>query len=201
MKWLNETVLKGDLVRLEPMHEKQQESLVNVASDGNLWNLWFTSVPSQRNISTYLKYALAELHNDKALPFVVIDNQTNSVIGTTRYYNADSSHRRLEIGYTFYAKSYQRTGVNTECKYLLLKYAFEQLQTRRVEFRTHFHNKASRTAIERIGAKQEGILRSHMIDNSETTRDTVVFSIIENEWTTVRQLLEYKMKRNEQIRT
>lgn len=199
MNWLNETQLEGKLVKLLPLQESHQESILEAASDGELWNLWFTSVPSQRSISKYINTAFKEKNRDRALPFVVIDKQTNQLIGCTRYCNASPEHKRLEIGYTWYAKRYQRTGVNTECKHLLLSYAFEHLDCIAVEFRTHFHNTRSREAIAKLGAKQDGVIRNHMIDTSGIVRDTVVFSIIRDEWATIKKSLEHKMKRNGSI--
>jgi RimJ/RimL family protein N-acetyltransferase len=195
MKWLNEIELEGDLVRMIPIKESHEEALVKAASDGALWDLWFTSVPSSTTISSYVDFALQEYREDCAQAFVVVCKQTNEVIGTTRYCHATAEHRRLEIGYTWYAKSSQRTGVNTACKYLLLAHAFETLGCNVVEFRTHFHNLASRNAIARLGAKQDGILRSHILGTDGTLRDTVVFSIIKDEWPTVKKSLTYKMKR------
>lgn len=122
-----------------------------------------------------------------------LDKSTGKIIGTTRYCNIDVPNKRLEIGYTWYAKSYQKTGVNKACKYLLLQHAFEKLNAIAVEFRTHWHNHPSRTAILKLGAKQDGILRSHRIQADGSLRDTVVFSIIQPEWTTVKKSLEFQM--------
>lgn len=195
MNWLNEITLEDDLVKLEPLKETHKEMLVEAALDGELWNLWYTSIPSESDVLDYLKFASKEYLEDRSLPFVVIDKQKNKIIGTTRYCNATPTYKRLEIGYTWYSKSYQRTGVNTACKYLLLKHAFEELECIAVEFRTHFHNYTSRAAIARVGAKQDGILRSHWIDKEGGLRDTVVFSILRDEWKTVKKSLEFKMKR------
>lgn len=128
------------------------------------------------------------------MAFAVVDKQTNHIIGTTRYTNAATEHRRLEIGYTWYAKSYQRTHVNSECKLLLLQHAFEKLQAIAVEFRTNWHNLSSRNAIQRLGAKQDGILRNHQILPDETLRDTVVFSIIESEWKSCKKALDFRIR-------
>lgn len=125
--------------------------------------------------------------------FAVIDNATQKIIGSTRYCNADAINKRIEIGYTWYAKSFQRTGINTECKYLLLTHAFETLNVIAVEFRTHWHNQASRTAIARLGAKQDGVLRNHQKSAEGVYRDTVVFSIIDLEWSAVKTNLQFKM--------
>ncbi|MCB0492592.1 MAG: GNAT family N-acetyltransferase [Cyclobacteriaceae bacterium] len=192
-KWLNEIELEGDLVRLVPLRKDFRDNLVLAATDGELWKCWYTSVPSEKTIDGYIELVLDELIKDKALPFVVIEKKTNKVIGSTRFCNATPQHRRVEIGYTWYAKTYQKTGVNTECKYLLLTHAFDTLNCIAVEFRTHWYNTASRNAISRLGAKQDGVLRNHQIDAEGALRDTVVFSILREEWPTVRKSLLFKM--------
>lgn len=194
-KWLNEIELVGDVVKLIPLKSEHKDALIEAASDGELWNIWFTSVPSRANVDEYINFAQVEFEADRALPFVVVDKNSGKIIGTTRYCNATPNHKRLEIGYTWYSKSYQRTGVNTECKHLLLSHAFEKLDCMAVEFRTHFHNHPSRNAILRIGAKQDGILRNHLIDDGGTIRDTVVFSVVKDEWTTVKKSLEFRMNK------
>lgn len=194
-RWLNEIELKGALVTLRPMGLQYRDAMVAAASDGKLWELWYTTVPSEKSIDAYLQKALSDFEADTALPFVVIDNVSQSVIGATRYFNAEQNHRRLEIGHTWYSKSVQKTGINTECKWMLLNHAFENLQCGCVQFRTHWHNHASRNAIARLGAKQDGVLRNDQVDPAGAFRDTVVFSIIEHEWPAVRQSLEYKKKR------
>lgn len=191
--WLRPTQLEGELVKLVPLQKSQKVDLAFAASDGKLWELWYTSVPSPKTIDTYLDIALAEQDKGTALPFAIINKKNNSIVGSTRYMNLDAKSKRLEIGSTWYAKKMQRTGINTETKYLLLKYAFENLDCIAVEFRTHFHNHPSRNAILRLGAKQDGILRNHRIDGSGNLRDTVVFSILNNEWKTVKTSLEFKM--------
>lgn len=194
-KWLNEIQFQGNLVLLEILSTKHIESLTEAVKDGELWNLWYTSAPEPENVKKYIEIAISEFKNDKSLPFVIIRKSDTKVIGTTRFMNADSQNKRVEIGTTWYSKSAQRTGVNTECKYLLLKYAFEILECIAVEFRTHIHNNQSRDAIARLGAKQDGILRNHKIDKSGYLRDTIVFSIINSEWNTVSKSLEYRMNK------
>jgi RimJ/RimL family protein N-acetyltransferase len=194
-KWLNEIEIKGDLITLEILSIKHIESLTEAVKDGELWNLWYTSAPEPNNVKNYIETAISEFQNDKSLPFVIIRKKDNKVIGTTRYMNADSKNKRIEIGTTWYSKSNQRTGVNTECKYLLLNYAFDNLKCIAVEFRTHIHNNQSKDAIVRLGAKQDGILRNHKIDKFGCLRDTVVFSIINSEWNTVKKSLEFKMNK------
>ncbi len=195
--WLNETELKGQLVTLLPFQKTYREELLQAASDGDLWNLWFTSVPSEKTIDQYIETALTEKTEGKSLPFIVVDQKTKKILGSTRFCNVITAHRRLEIGYTWYAKSVQRTGVNTECKYLLLGHAFETLGCIAVEFRTNWHNQASRNAIARLGARQDGVLRNHQIDQNGILRDTVVFSITREEWPAVKKSLEFKMNNNQ----
>lgn len=194
-KWLSPVTLEGNLVKLIPLSSSHKNKLLEAASDGELWNLWFTSVPSQEKIDDYLDFAFSEQEANRALPFVIIDKKTNKIIGSTRFCNVVESNKRVEIGYTWYAKSYQRTGINTECKYLLLQYAFEKLECIAVEFRTSWYNQASRKAILRLGAKQDGVLRNHQIDANGMLRDTVVFSIINIEWQGVKKLLDFEMGR------
>ncbi|WP_375323326.1 GNAT family N-acetyltransferase [Flagellimonas sp. GZD32] len=193
--WLRPIELEGNLVKLVPLQKTHKVDLVFAASDGHLWELWYTSVPSPKTMDSYMDTALAEQNLGKSLPFTIIDKRTNSVVGSTRFLNVDAKNKRVEIGATWYAKKVQRTGINTECKYLLLKYAFEHLNCIAVEFRTHFHNHCSRNAILRLGAKQDGILRNHRVDEAGNLRDTVVFSILNSEWKTVKTSLEFKMKR------
>lgn len=193
--WLNEITLTGKVVTLIPLKREHKNALLNASSDGELWNLWYTSAPSNKTIEAYLNQAFNDQAAGRALLFAVVDNSTHKIIGTTRYCNADTLNQRVEIGYTWYAKSFQRTGVNTECKYLLLTHAFETLAAIAVEFRTHWHNQASRAAIARLGAKQDGVLRNHQRNAEGIYRDTVVFSIIDQEWPAVKKGLEYKMRR------
>ncbi|WP_432455634.1 MULTISPECIES: GNAT family N-acetyltransferase [unclassified Agarivorans] len=192
-EYLTETELTAEDVLLLPLQAEHKAGLLAAEADGQLSQLWYTSVPNAESIDDYLETAFGEQQAGRALPFVVIDKHRKQVIGTTRFCNADASNRRLEIGYTWYAKSYQRSAVNTQCKLLLLTYAFELLDSIAVEFRTHWHNHASRNAIARLGAKQDGVLRQHSIDAQGRYRDTVVFSITQQEWPTVKQSLQYKL--------
>jgi len=192
-QWLAEKALVGNVISLHALKREHSQALIQAASDGELWDLWYTSVPSEQSINSYIETALSEQEKGTALPFVVIDKSTQQIIGSTRFCNADAVNQRLEIGYTWYAKRYQRTLVNTECKSLLLNYAFEQLSAIAVEFRTHWHNHASRTAISRLGAKQDGVLRNHKQLANGSYRDTVIFSIINNEWPAVKANLAFKM--------
>lgn len=187
--------LVGKLVTLKPLNIDHVDDLIMAASDGELWNLWYTSVPKPDAMQAYVESALASLNSNRALPYVVVDNATGKILGCTRYCNVEHGDHRLEIGYTWYRQSVQRTGVNTECKYLLLAHAFETFKVNAVELRTHFMNMASRNAIARIGAKQDGILRNHKVMLDGSMRDTVVFSIIASEWPAVRNHLQFKMNR------
>jgi RimJ/RimL family protein N-acetyltransferase len=193
--WLEETKLVGSKVTLIPLQRKHASALIDAAADGNLWDLWFTSVPSVDTIDGYIEKALNDHALGKALPFAILDNKSGDIIGSTRLYNITPENDRVEIGYTWYAKRYQKTGANTECKYLLLQHAFEQLNVIATEFRTHWHNHVSRAAIARLGAKQDGVLRNHTKGKDGFYRDTVVFSIIDHEWPMVKHSLSYKMNR------
>jgi len=185
--------LTGDKVELIPLELSHRDELLKAASDGALWELWYTAVPSDKTIDRYIEQALDEKNDGKALPFTIVERQRNQIIGSTRYLNIERQHLRLEIGNTWYASTFQRTGVNTECKYLLLKHAFEKLNCIAVEFRTHWHNHRSRNAISRLGARQDGVLRNHRIDPEGNLRDTVVLSIIQYEWETIKRSLEYEI--------
>lgn len=192
-KWIKEVVLETNHIKLLPLNENHKEDLIVASEDGNLSELWFTSVPSKNNIENYITKAIEDYKQDRGLAFVVLNKKTNEIIGSTRYTNATPEHRRLEIGYTWYAKRFQKTYVNSECKLLLLTHAFEELKAIAVEFRTNWYNFPSRNAIARLGAKQDGILRNHQIMSDGSLRDTVVFSIIESEWKSCKCSLNYKI--------
>lgn len=189
--------LEGNQVLIRPMTLQDKDLLVQAASDGSLWNLWYTSVPTPDKMESYILTALTEQEEKKSLPFIIIRKKDQKIVGTTRYMNIESVIRRLEIGSTWYAKSSQRTGVNTESKYLLLKHAFESLGCLAVELRTHWINHQSRAAIERLGAKLDGVLRNHRIASDGTLRDTVVYSILNSEWPMVKSHLEFKLRERE----
>ncbi|WP_298633667.1 GNAT family protein [uncultured Umboniibacter sp.] len=191
--WLKDVDLESQSVKLIPLSVTHSAALVEAATDGELWKLWFTPVPSAKNIEKYVSEALEQKSKGLALPFVVVDKSTGKIIGSTRFCNADSTNQRVEIGYTWYSKSYQRSSCNTECKLLLLTHAFESLEAIAVEFRTSWHNQASKAAIARLGAKQDGILRNHQKLQNGGYRDTVVFSIINFEWLPVKENLEFKL--------
>lgn len=191
--WLHKTQLESNTVKLMPLEAEHADALVAASSDGELWDLWFTSVPCADTVKTYIDTALEQQALGLAIPFVVIEKSTGHIIGSTRFCNADPVHHRVEIGYTWYSSRFQKTSVNTECKLLLLSHAFETLEAIAVEFRTSWHNQASRAAIARLGAKQDGVLRNHQKMPNGGYRDTVVFSILNSEWLSVKQNLEYKL--------
>jgi RimJ/RimL family protein N-acetyltransferase len=192
MPWLEPVTLRGEHARLEPLAQAHREGLMEAVKDGELWKLWYTSVPKPENVAKEIDRRLGLQAAGSMLPFTVFDAE-GGVAGMTTYMNVDATNRRVEIGSTWYARRVQRTPLNTQCKLLLLAHAFETLDCIAVEFRTHFFNQQSRRAIERLGAKQDGILRSHQIAPNGTVRDTVVFSIIASEWPTVKAHLTYQL--------
>ena len=171
------------------------EPLVAAASDGELWNTTLTIIPDSAGVTSYIEAALNGLSIGKELPFVIINKSSNEVVGTTRFYEIRPDDRAAAIGYTWLARSAQRTPINTEAKLLLLTHAFETWQCRRVELITDVLNEQSRAAILRLGAKQEGILRKHLILHSGRSRDSVVFSIIDEEWPQVKAGLIDKLSK------
>lgn len=193
-RWIEPIVLLGKHVTLEPMELRHIDGLKAAARDGQLWKLWYTMVPSPEQTAAYVESAVEARDQRGEMPYVVHEHKTNKVIGSTRFMNVDEDNHRLEIGHTWYAARYQRTAVNTECKLLLLTHAFEQLSAIAVEFRTHWFNQRSRRAIERLGAKQDGVLRNHLRHPDGGYRDTVIYSIIESEWLTVKQHLHYQLE-------
>ncbi|BAN22652.1 GNAT family N-acetyltransferase [Caballeronia insecticola] len=194
-RWIEPVTLEGEHIKLVPLTLDHEAALAAAAADGELWKLWYTSVPAPGTTRAYIETALDMRDRLGAHPFAVIDPKTGDVVGSTRYFNVEAAHRRLEIGHTWYAKHVQRTALNTEAKLLLLGHAFERLNAIAVEFRTHFMNHQSRAAIARLGAKQDGILRNHQIGKDGAYRDTVVFSIIESEWPAVRTHLKHRLDR------
>jgi len=195
MPFIEPVTLKGEHATLEPLEAKHEAALRGAAADGELWRLWYTSVAPPDRIGEYIARALDMRERLGAMPFAVRQNATGEVVGCTRYFNVDATNRRLEIGHTWYSKRVQRTAINTECKLLLLTHAFDVLRCIAVEFRTHWFNHASRVAIERLGAKQDGVLRNHQLLADGSKRDTVVFSIIDGEWPAVRQHLKFQLER------
>ena len=188
MSWLENIELSGAVVTLEPLDMSHVEPLQAAVMDGEFWKLWFARVPSPDQMANYVMHAVADAKKGN-IAFAVRLNETNRIVGTTRFYNVDELNRRPMLGYTWYAKSVCRTRVNSETKLLLLQHVFEQKEAIAVEFRTHFFNQTSRTSIERLGAKQDGILRSHQIMPDGSIRDTVVYSILRHEWPSVKNSL------------
>ena len=185
--------LSGRHAVLEPLAQEHHDGLAAAVRDGDLWKLWYTAVPSPEGMRDEIDRRLALQRAGSMLPFAVRSRASGKLIGMTTYINIDARNRRVEIGSTWYAKSAQRTPFNTECKLLLLTHAFEALACIAVEFRTGFFNFPSRRAIERLGAKQDGILRSHQRYADGSLRDTVVFSIIAQEWPAVKRHLQVKL--------
>ncbi len=186
-------ILEGQHVRLEPLSLAYEESLIAAAGDGELWTSEVTIVPSRATMADYITSALNAQAQGRELPFVIIRKSSGQAVGSTRFFHIERDHRRVEIGYTWLAASAQRSAVNTEAKLLLLTHAFERLRCIRVEFVTDVLNQQSRMAILRLGAKQEGVLRNHMIMPSGRYRDSVCFSIIEAEWPEVKARLEARL--------
>ncbi|MGX9431130.1 MULTISPECIES: GNAT family N-acetyltransferase [Bradyrhizobium] len=192
MPWLEPITLRGAHARLEPLSPDHADGLVEAAKDGELWKLWYTFIPRPEDMRKEIDRRLGLQAAGSMLPFTVFDASA-TISGMTTYMNVDALNRRVEIGSTWYAKRVQRSAVNTQCKLLLLTHAFEALDCIAVEFRTHFFNHQSRRGIERLGAKLDGVLRSHQIAPNGTLRDTVVYSIIASEWPTVKAHLTYQL--------
>lgn len=188
---IREVTLSGNHVILRPPHSDDLEGLRDVARDGEIWRNPFAFFPNTEEMFTYLQELL--YHDQTILPFIIVLRESNQIVGTTRFFNIDNHNRRLEIGHTWIAKSFRRTSVNTEAKLLMLQHAFEKLNCIAVEIRTDVLNLVSRKAIERLGAKQDGILRNHKIMRDGRIRDTVCYSIIKDEWPDVKENLVKKL--------
>jgi RimJ/RimL family protein N-acetyltransferase len=197
MPWLEPTTLRGPHARLEPLSHEHCDGLTEAVKDGELWKLWYTAIPKPENMGKEIDRRLGLQKAGTMLPFTVFDAE-GKIAGMSTYMNVDTANRRVEIGSTWYAARVQRSALNSQCKLLLLTHAFEKLDCIAVEFRTHFFNHQSRRGIERLGAKQDGILRNHQVAPNGTLRDTVVFSIIASEWPTVKTHLSYLL--NEKAR-
>ena len=200
--WPEPVSLQGTAVRLEPLRAGHHDDLVEAVRDGELWKLWYTSVPTPEGMAAEIERRLGLQARGSMCPFAVIAEQgelAGRAVGMTTYMNIDAPNRRLEIGSTWYRRAVQRSALNTQAKRLLLAHAFEGLQCIAVEFRTHFLNHASRRGIERLGARLDGVLRSHQInphpDARGSLRDTCVYSIVASEWPTVRAHLDYQLCR------
>ena len=189
--------LEGHGVRLEPLTHDHHDGLVAAASDGCLWELWFTSVPGPPDVGSYVADALAGQAAGHMLPWAVRDLSIQAIVGSTRYHDIVASIDRVEIGYTWYGKTWQRGHVNTACKLLLLGHAFEGLGCRVVGFRTDNFNFASQRAIEALGAKKDGVIRHHQARRDGTVRDSVMYSLLAGEWPDAKRHLELRLARHE----
>ncbi len=197
MPWLEPVSLGGPHAQLKPLSQDHCDGLTEAVKDGELWKLWYTFIPKPEDMRKEIDRRLGLLASGSMLPWTVFDAD-GQIAGMTTYMNVDTPNRRVEIGSTWYARRVQRSALNTQCKLLLLTHAFEKLDCIAVEFRTHFFNHQSRRGIERLGAKQDGILRNHQTAPNGTLRDTVVYSIIAGEWPTVKAHLTYQL--NEKAR-
>ncbi len=191
----NQPTLTGHTIELRPLQEADSAALVEAAADGELWNMKVTIVPGPDTVDSYIATALAGQRAGTVMPFVIIKRESGQVVGSTRFWKIDRANRRLEIGHSWLRSSAQRSGVNTEAKYLLLTYAFEVVNAVRVQFTTDELNEKSRVAIARIGAKQEGIVRHERIMPDGRKRNSVRFSIIDSEWADVKTSLQRMMAR------
>jgi RimJ/RimL family protein N-acetyltransferase len=189
-------VLSDFDVRLEPLQPEHSEGLAAASSDGSLSELWFTYVPEPHRTAEYISEALGGQKNGTMLPWAVRELRSGTIIGSTRYHDIIAAADRVEIGYTWYAKSWQRTHVNTVCKLLLLRYAFEELGCKVVGFRTDNFNFASQRAIEALGAKKDGVIRHHHPRRDGSVRDTVLYSILAGEWPDVQRHLRLRLLRH-----
>lgn len=190
--WLDIPTLEDKKVLLERLSPQHIEEITNAVCDKDANQLWFTSIPSKEKAADYVAQALSA---DDQICFIVRSKESGQLVGCTRYYDIKAAHKRAMIGYTWYVPTARRTGINTRCKILLLRHLFETNQAIAVELQTHFMNHASRAAIERLGAKQDGILRNHQIMADGSLRDTVCYSIIQSEWPAVRNHLASKLSK------
>lgn len=193
LHWSIPPILEGDHVTLEPLQPEHGEALLAAAADGELWNLWYTSVPGPETVRAYVAKAIADREAGVAMPFLVRD-AAGEPVGSTRYFRMDPDIPSLEIGYTWYAQRVQRSALNTEAKRLLLGHAFDQMGCTVVELRTHVMNQRSRTAILRLGAHFDGVLRRQMRMPDGHLRDTAVYSILDVEWPDVRRNLDFRLE-------
>lgn len=190
---IERTTLQGNWVRLEPLERRHLDSLAAAIRDGALWQIPVTFVPHPDELSSFLDNADAAFAQQRELTFATVEQASNAVVGSTRFRCIERAHRRVEIGFTFVAASRQRTAINTEAKYLMLEHAFERWRCNRVELLTDVRNVRSRDAIARLGASEEGVLRSHMIMRDGHVRDSVVFGITSDDWPLLKSGLSRKM--------
>jgi len=193
---LGPVTLEDHGVRLEPLSREHHDALAVAAADGKLWDLWFTSVPEPGQTHSYISSALAGQEAGHMLPWAVREMATGTIVGSTRYHDIVVDAHRVEIGYTWYAKTWQRSHVNTACKLLLLGHAFDKLGCKVVGLRTDNFNFASQRAIEALGARKDGVIRHHAPRRNGTVRDTVMYSILASEWPDVKNHLEQRLSRN-----
>jgi RimJ/RimL family protein N-acetyltransferase len=187
--------LENPYVTLEPLQAAHAEALERAAADGDLWNLWFTSVPAPGRMADYVASALRGQDEGRMSPWVVRENLSGDIVGTTRYYDIVADPLRVAIGYTWYARRWQRSHVNTACKHLLLSHAFQGVGAVAVEFHTDAYNQDSQRAIEKLGARREGVLRAHKRRPDGSLRDTVCYSILATEWPDVDKWLQLRLDR------
>lgn len=188
--------LEGEGIRLEPLGSQHHDELIAAASDGNLWELWFTVVPEPEKMQTYLAHAEAGLKAGHMLPWAVRELESGKIIGSTRYHDIVAAIDRVEIGYTWYAKRWQRSHVNTTCKLLLFEHAFESVGCKVVGLRTDNFNFVSQRAIEALGAKKDGVLRHYQARRDGSPRDTVIYSVLAHEWPDVKRHLKLRLARH-----
>ena len=186
-------ILEGENVRLEPLNRSHKAGLTDAINDGKLWELFVTLVPHPNQLDAFFTQAENDFANGDGLAFAIIDKKTQRIAGSTRFMKASLVDKKVEIGFTFIGKSWQKSALNTECKLLLLSHAFEVLKLNRVEFITDYLNTTSRNAILRLGAKQEGTLRNHRVMPNGRVRDSVIFSLIANEWKGIEEHLIFKL--------
>jgi N-acetyltransferase len=194
MPWPDPVTLSGKHARLIPLAVEHAAALCDAVRDGELWKLWYTAVPSPEGMAAEIARRLALQAAGSMLPFTVLD-ATGTPVGMTTYMNIDATHKRVEIGSTWYARRVQRSPLNTECKLMLLGHAFDALDCIAVEFRTHRFNHQSRRGIERLGAQLDGILRNHQRAGNGTLRDTCVYSITLDEWPAVQTHLRWQLEK------
>jgi len=191
--WFGAETLTGQHVTLLPLSHDHTLDLQEAAADGELFRLWYTNIPAPVKVEAEIKRRLQLYATGSMVAYSIFDNKSQRVVGMTTYMNIDVTNKRVEIGSTWYRKSVQRGPLNTECKLIMLRHAFNELKANAVEFRTHYLNHQSRRAIERVGAKLDGILRNHVIMPNGTIRDTAVYSIVPSEWPSVQANLQWQM--------
>jgi RimJ/RimL family protein N-acetyltransferase len=194
MGFIDPVSLIGRYVSLVPLTYSHHDDLVEAVKDGELWSLWYTKIPAPEGVRAEIDRRLDLQRQGSMLAFAVVEQSTQQAVGMTTFMHIDALNRRVEIGSTWYRQRVQRSALNTECKLLLLTHAFERLNCIAVEFRTHFFNMQSRAAIERLGAKLDGILRQHQFASNGTLRDTCVYSILDREWPAVKSHLTHRLQ-------